>query len=41
MFEQMHHAYQQTELYDEEIDKLEPYFGPGTGAFYVTFEKDT
>ncbi|KAF2667088.1 hypothetical protein BT63DRAFT_458051 [Microthyrium microscopicum] len=34
-----HHAYAKTELYDEEIDKLMPYFGPGTGAFYVKFEK--
>src|SRR6266498_5608786 len=30
---QLHHAYAKTPLFDEEIDKLKPYFGEGTGAF--------
>ncbi|CAK7212629.1 hypothetical protein SEUCBS140593_001567 [Sporothrix eucalyptigena] len=34
-----HDAYSRTALFDEEIDKLMPWFGPGTGAWYVNFEK--
>lgn len=34
-----HDAYSATPLFDEEIDKLQPYFGAGTGAWYVKFEK--
>lgn len=37
---EMHHAYEHTELFNVEIDKLKPYFGPGTGALYVNFERD-
>ena len=40
IFEQMHHAYEHTELFNVEIDKLKPYFGPGTGALYMNFERD-
>ena len=40
IFEQMHYAYEHTELFNVEIDKLKPYFGPGTGALYVNFERD-
>ena len=28
IFEQMHYAYEHTELFNVEIDKLKPYFGP-------------
>jgi len=35
-----HHAFAETELFAEEINKLGPYFGTGTGAFYVKFEKE-
>ncbi|KIW02691.1 uncharacterized protein PV09_06128 [Verruconis gallopava] len=34
-----HHAYSRTQLYDEEIDKLSPYFAQGTGAWYVTLRR--
>ena len=37
IFEQMHYAYEHTELFNVEIDRLKPYFGLGTGAFYVNF----
>jgi hypothetical protein len=36
---QHHHAYARTALFAEEIDKLAPHFGPGTGAWYVRFER--
>ncbi|KEF59653.1 uncharacterized protein A1O9_04499 [Exophiala aquamarina CBS 119918] len=36
---QLHQAATKTPLFAEEIDKLAPYFGPGTGAFYVNFTK--
>lgn len=36
---QHHHKYSQTALFAEDIDKLAPHFGPGTGAWYVKFEK--
>ncbi|KAJ9603264.1 hypothetical protein H2200_012042 [Cladophialophora chaetospira] len=36
---ELHHKYSQTALFAEEIDKLAPHFGPGTGAWYVKFEK--
>jgi hypothetical protein len=36
---QEHHEYAKTVLFDVEIDKLKPYFGPGTGAFYAKFER--
>ena len=39
IFEQMHYAYEHTELFNVEIDRLKPYFGLGTGAFYVNFER--
>jgi len=26
-------------LFDKEIDKLKEWFGDGTGAFYVSFER--
>ncbi|KIX95074.1 uncharacterized protein Z520_09384 [Fonsecaea multimorphosa CBS 102226] len=34
-----HQEYATTSLFFEEINKLRPYFGPGTGAWYVKFEK--
>lgn len=34
-----HDAYSATPLFAEEIDKLLPWFGPGTGAWYVKFAK--
>ncbi|CAK7218072.1 hypothetical protein SBRCBS47491_003382 [Sporothrix bragantina] len=34
-----HDAYSKTSLFAEEIDKLQPWFAPGTGAWYVEFEK--
>jgi len=36
---QKHHEYAETDLFAEEIDKLKPYFGKGTGAFYVKFNE--
>jgi len=36
----MHDAYEHSELFEVEIDKLKSYFGPGTSAFYVNFERD-
>ncbi|KAL6249877.1 hypothetical protein RBB50_003733 [Rhinocladiella similis] len=36
---ELHQAATKTALFAEEIDKLSPYFGPGTGAFYVSFRK--
>lgn len=36
---QLHQAATKTPLFAEEINKLSPYFGAGTGAFYVTFTK--
>jgi hypothetical protein len=36
---QAHDVYSSTPLFDEEIDKLKPWFGEGTGACYVSFEK--
>jgi hypothetical protein len=36
---QLHQAATKTPLFAEEIDKLAPYFGTGTGAFYVSFTK--
>lgn len=39
--EQLHQAATKTPLFAVEIDKLSPYFGPGTGAFYVNFTKHT
>ena len=35
-----HDAYSRTHLFDEEIDRLQPWFAPGTGAWYVTFQKE-
>ncbi|KAE9363533.1 hypothetical protein N431DRAFT_431749 [Stipitochalara longipes BDJ] len=34
-----HTAYSRSPLFDEEINKLAPWFGPGTGAWWVTLEK--
>lgn len=34
-----HSAYSGSPLFDEEIVKLAPWFGPGTGAWWVTLEK--
>ncbi|KIW70702.1 hypothetical protein PV04_02947 [Phialophora macrospora] len=34
-----HHAYARTALFAEEVDKLAPHFAPGTGAWYVRFER--
>ncbi|KIW27608.1 uncharacterized protein PV07_07334 [Cladophialophora immunda] len=34
-----HQEYSNTPLFFEEINKLAPYFGSGTGAWYVRFEK--
>ncbi|PMD50348.1 uncharacterized protein K444DRAFT_648288 [Hyaloscypha bicolor E] len=34
-----HTAYSCSPLFDEEILKLAPWFGPGTGAWWVTLEK--
>ncbi|RDW74894.1 hypothetical protein BP6252_06036 [Coleophoma cylindrospora] len=36
---ELHHEYSKTPLFDEEINKLKPWYGPGTGAFYVSFER--
>ncbi|KAK5223833.1 hypothetical protein LTR99_007856 [Exophiala xenobiotica] len=36
---ELHQAATKTALFAEEIDKLAPYFGPGTGAFYVSFRR--
>jgi len=36
-----HHAYSRSALFDEEIDKLKGWFGPGTGAWYATLKKHT
>jgi hypothetical protein len=36
---QLHHAFARTALFDEEIDKLKGWFGSGSGAFYVNFER--
>jgi len=35
----VHDAWAATPIFDEEIDKLKPWFGEGTGAYYVTFTK--
>ncbi|EXJ66094.1 uncharacterized protein A1O5_10709 [Cladophialophora psammophila CBS 110553] len=36
-----HQEFSNTPLFFEEINKLAPYFGPGTGAWYVMFERHT
>ncbi|KAH8669457.1 hypothetical protein BGZ60DRAFT_527941 [Tricladium varicosporioides] len=36
-----HQAYARTALFDEEIDKLKPWFGPGSKGWYVNFAKHT
>ncbi|KAJ9632593.1 hypothetical protein H2204_007897 [Knufia peltigerae] len=36
---ELHQAATKTALFAKEIDKLAPYFGPGSGAFYVYFRK--
>jgi len=36
---QKHEAASKTELFFEEMSKLMPWFGPGSGAWYVVFEK--
>ncbi|CAM1507488.1 Fc.00g071290.m01.CDS01 [Cosmosporella sp. VM-42] len=36
---ELHQDGTKTAQFAEEIDKLMPYFGPGTGAWYVTFRK--
>jgi len=36
---EVHDKWAATPIFDEEIDKLIPWFGEGTGAYYVMFEK--
>ncbi|KAK5988347.1 hypothetical protein PT974_12498 [Cladobotryum mycophilum] len=36
---ELHQDASATEIFAEEIDKLMPYFGPGSGAWYVSFRK--
>lgn len=38
--EQRHDAFEETDQARAGLDKLKPYFGPGTGAFYVEFKRD-
>jgi len=35
----LHQAASLTPLFDEEIDKLKPWFGPGTQAWYIVLDK--
>ncbi|RFU31630.1 hypothetical protein B7463_g4721, partial [Scytalidium lignicola] len=38
---ELHQDASATPVFTEEMDKLQPWFGPGTGAFYVSFKKHT
>ena len=38
---QEHKKYSETDLFFKEMNYLQPYFGEGSGAFWVSFEKSS